>query len=159
MLTETGPWLRPLSAWWTQTQILYFQASSSLCLLKQCKIIFCSMLTEEWSLTEALAKCQPSPLQMPQWLINQCFLSLSCLLNYEFKYFQVFSPCMYFTEKTSFNLFASLKNWGASRKNTRLAGFWQAWSSSTPGCQHLESFLQAPLFAQSFIMGWGEPSW
>ena len=27
---------------------------------------------EEWSLTEALAKCQPSTLQMPQSLINQC---------------------------------------------------------------------------------------
>ena len=151
--------MRPMSAWWTQTQTLYLQASLSLCLLKQCKIIFWSMLTEEWSLTEALAKCQPSPLQMPQWLINQCFLSLSCLLNYEFKYFQVFSARMYFTENTSFSLFASLKNWRASRHNTKLAGVWQAWSSSTPGCQHFESFLQAPLFAQSFLMGWGEHSW
>ena len=62
-------------------------------------------------------------------------------------------------KKNSCVLFASLKNWRASRHNTKLAGVWQAWSSSTPGCQHFESFLQAPLFAQSFLMGWGEHSW
>ena len=46
---------------------------------------------------------------------------------------------LHFTEKTSFALFACLKNWRGS--STRLAGFWQAWSSLAPGCQDLEGFL------------------
>ena len=109
MLTEEWSLNAAFERLMNTNTILYFQASLSLCLLKQCKIIFCSMLTEEWSLTEALAKCQPSPLQMPQWLINQCFLSLSCLLNYEFKYFQVFSPCMYFAEKPALTFLPAWK--------------------------------------------------